>query len=72
MLSKKREELINDEADLTISKINIQNVITTLNTFKNTFDDMDLKGKQKILKELISSIKIDGDNFLIDFNIKKN
>ena len=72
VLSKKREELINDEADLTISKINIQNVITTLNTFKNTFDDMDLKGKQKILKELISSIKIDGDNFLIDFNIKKN
>lgn len=72
MLTSKKDELINDEADISISKINIENTIKTFNTFKNTFDDLDLEGKQKIIKELISSIIIDGDDFLIDFNLKKN
>lgn len=71
-LNKKKEELLNDSAAISISQADILNVIHEINNYIDSFDNLSLENKQKSLKKFIKSISITEDNkFIIDFNIKK-
>ena len=72
-LEKQKEDLLSDQSENIINESEILNIINELDLFQKTFDNLNLEDKQNALKSLISSITLTDDNeFLIDFNIKKN
>ena len=72
-LEEKKEQILLDQSENIINQSEILNILNELDNFKKTFDDLNLEDKQKTLKSLIYSITLTENNeFLIDFNIKKN
>ena len=71
-LEKQKENLLEDEASKSLSEAEILEVLNLVEHFKNNIDSLDFESKKKLLNELIESIVIDTDEFIINFNIKKN
>ncbi|WP_195428354.1 recombinase family protein [Clostridium sp. D46t1_190503_E9] len=71
-LEKQREELLNDQASKSLSDSEIVEVLALISDFKNNIDSLEFNEKKKLLNEIIESIVIDNDEFIINFNIKKN
>lgn len=72
VLNQQKEELLNDQSDVVITQSEVLAILNDLDNFQKTFDDLNLEDKQKALKSLIESITLTDDEFIIDFNIKKN
>lgn len=71
VLSKQKEELLNDQSEVVITQSEVLAILDDLDNFQKTFDDLNLEDKQKALKSLIESITLTDDKFIVDFNIKK-
>lgn len=72
-LEEQKVKMLNDQSENIINQSEILNLLNELDSFQKTFDDLNLEDKQKILKSLITSLSINDNNeFIIDFNIKKN
>lgn len=72
-LNKKKEELLKDDIELSLSHSQLFEIINELEYFTNSFNDLNIIDKQKLIGKHIKSISITEDNkFKIDFNIKKN
>lgn len=71
-LEKQKENLLEDEASKSLSEAEILEVLNLVEHFKNNIDSLDFESKKKLLNEMIESIVIDTDEFIINFNIKKN
>lgn len=72
-LEEQKVKMLNDQSENIINQSEILNLLNELDSFQKTFDDLNLEDKQKILKSLITSLSTNDNNeFIIDFNIKKN
>ena len=72
-MNEKKQELLNDEAQLKIDQTSLNNIINDLSNFKSTFDKLSIDDKKEALKSIIKNIRINNnDEFEIEFNVKKN
>jgi DNA invertase Pin-like site-specific DNA recombinase len=71
-LENKKEELLNDQSKLALTQNEIFNIVSYLNEFNTTYDDLSYDYKKKSINKLLESIIYDNNKLHLRFNIKKN
>lgn len=70
-LNEKIEEFNEEEAVVLLSDSELLQIYNSLEDFVTSFDNLSIDDKQKALRSLIDSIQFNGDEFIINFNLKK-
>lgn len=71
-LNHKKDELLNNQSELSLNQSSILSIIGSLDDFNNTYDKLSIEEKQKALKSLLECVIYDGKKIHIKFNVKKN